>query len=49
MVSSCRELGAAHDSYDNALAEAWVATFKSELLDGGRFSVTTRQAGVVFP
>ena len=26
------------DAYDNALAEAWIATFKSELVDGRRFS-----------
>jgi putative transposase len=25
------------DAYDNAMAEAWVATFKSELVDGRRF------------
>lgn len=37
------ELGAAPsvssrgDAYDNAMAEAWVATFKSELIDGRRF------------
>ena len=37
------ELGAAPsvsskgDAYDNAMAEAWVATFKSELVDGRRF------------
>jgi transposase InsO family protein len=26
-----------HDVYDNAMAEAWVASFKSELVDGRRF------------
>src|SRR5262249_41293763 len=26
-----------HDAYDNAMAEAWVATFKNELVDGRRF------------
>jgi transposase InsO family protein len=35
------ELGAAPSvgsrAYDNAMAEAWVATFKSELVDGRRF------------
>jgi hypothetical protein len=25
------------DVYDNALAEAWLASFKSELVDGRRF------------
>jgi putative transposase len=25
------------DAYDNAMAEAWVATFNSELVDGRRF------------
>ena len=25
------------DAYDNAMAEAWVATFKNELVDGRRF------------
>jgi transposase InsO family protein len=31
-------VGSRGDTYDNALAEAWVATFKSELVDGRRFS-----------
>jgi putative transposase len=31
-------VGSRGDAYDNALAEAWVATFKSELVDGRRFS-----------
>ena len=31
-------VGSRGDAYDNALAEAWVATFKSELVDGSRFS-----------
>jgi transposase InsO family protein len=30
-------VGSRGDAYDNALAEAWVATFKSELVDGCRF------------
>ena len=31
-------VGSRGDAYDNAMAEAWVATFKSELVDGRRFS-----------
>jgi putative transposase len=31
-------VGSRGDAYDNALAEAWVATFKSELVDGRGFS-----------
>ena len=31
-------VGSRGDAYDNALAEAWVATFKSEFVDGSRFS-----------
>ena len=30
-------VGSQGDAYDNAMAEAWVATFKSELVDGRRF------------
>src|SRR3954452_6732393 len=30
-------VGSKGDAYDNAMAEAWVATFKNELVDGGRF------------
>jgi putative transposase len=30
-------VGSRGDAYDNAMAEAWVATFKSELVDGRRF------------
>jgi len=30
-------VGSKGDAYDNAMAEAWVATFKSEFVDGGRF------------
>lgn len=31
-------VGSNGDAYDNAMAEAWVATFKNELVDGRRFS-----------
>ena len=31
-------IGSKGDAYDNAMAEAWVATFKNELVDGRRFS-----------
>ena len=30
-------IGSKGDAYDNAMAEAWVATFKNELVDGRRF------------
>ena len=30
-------VGSKGDAYDNAIAEAWVATLKSELVDGRRF------------
>ncbi len=30
-------VGSRGDAYDNAMAEAWVATFKTELVDGRRF------------
>jgi putative transposase len=30
-------VGSKGDAYDNAMAEAWVATFKSELVDERRF------------
>jgi len=30
-------IGSKGDAYDNAMAEAWVASFKSELVDGRRF------------
>ncbi len=30
-------VGSKGDAYDNAMAEAWVATFKAELVDGRRF------------
>ena len=36
------------DAYDNAMAEAWVATFKSEAVDGRRFhSLSTQNAEVL--
>jgi putative transposase len=31
-------VGSKGDAYDNAMAEAWVATFKIEFVDGRRFS-----------
>jgi putative transposase len=31
-------VGSRGDAYDNAMAEAWVASFKSELVDGRRFA-----------
>lgn len=30
-------VGSRGDAYDNAMAEAWVATYKSELVDGRTF------------
>jgi putative transposase len=30
-------VGSKGDAYDNAMAEAWVASFKTELVDGRRF------------
>jgi transposase InsO family protein len=36
-LGGARSVGSRGDAYDNAMAEAWVATFKSELLDGRRF------------
>jgi putative transposase len=30
-------VGSKGDAYDNAMAEAWVATFKNELVDGRHF------------
>ena len=30
-------VGSSGDALDNAMAEAWVATFKAELVDGRRF------------
>jgi putative transposase len=30
-------VGSRGDAYDNAMAEAWVATFKNEFVDGRRF------------
>jgi hypothetical protein len=31
-------VGSKGDAYDKAMAEAWVSTFKNELVDGRRFS-----------
>jgi transposase InsO family protein len=31
-------VGSKGDAYDNAIAEPWVATSKSEFVDGGRFA-----------
>jgi transposase InsO family protein len=36
-LGAARSVGSRGDAYDNAMAEAWVATFKSELVDGRRF------------
>jgi putative transposase len=36
-LGAAPSLGSRGDAYDNAMAEAWVATFKSELVDGRRF------------
>jgi transposase InsO family protein len=36
-LGAARSVGSKGDAYDNAMAEAWVATFKSELVDGRRF------------
>src|SRR6266516_4867510 len=36
-LGSAPSVGSRGDAYDNAMAEAWVATFKSELVDGRRF------------
>jgi transposase InsO family protein len=36
-LGAAPSVGSRGDAYDNAMAEAWVATFKSELLDGRRF------------
>jgi len=34
-------VGSKGDAYDNAMAEAWVATFKSELVDGAASPATS--------
>ena len=36
-LGAAPSVGSKGDAYDNAMAEAWVATFKSELVDGHRF------------
>jgi putative transposase len=36
-LGAAPSVGSRADAYDNAMAEAWVATFKSELVDGRRF------------
>ena len=36
-LGAAPSVGSNGDAYDNAMAEAWVATFKSELVDGRRF------------
>ena len=36
-LGAAPSVGSRGDAYDNAMAEAWVATFKIELVDGRRF------------
>jgi putative transposase len=36
-LGAAPSVGSRGDVYDNAMAEAWVASFKSELVDGRRF------------
>ena len=36
-LGAAPSVGSRGDAYDNAMAEAWLATFKSELVDGRRF------------
>ena len=36
-LGAAPSVGSRGDAYDNAMAEAWVATFKSELVDRRRF------------
>jgi putative transposase len=36
-IGAAPSVGSKGDAYDNAMAEAWVATYKSELVDGRRF------------
>ncbi len=36
-LGAAPSVGSRGDAYDNAMAEAWVATFKSELVDGRRY------------
>lgn len=37
-IGAAPSVGSKGDAYDNAMAEAWVATYKSELVDGRRFA-----------
>src|SRR6266508_289461 len=37
VMSLSAAIGSRGDAYGNAMAEAWVASFKSELVDGRRF------------
>ena len=37
-IGAAPSVGSRGDAYDNAMAEAWVATYKSELVDGRRFA-----------
>jgi len=43
-LGAAPSVGSRGDAYDNAMAEAWVATFKSELVDGRRFPSYERLA-----
>ncbi len=36
-LGAAPSVGSRGDAYDNAMAEAWVATFTTELVDGRRF------------
>jgi hypothetical protein len=36
-IGAAPSVGSKGDAYDNAMAKAWVATYKSELVDGRRF------------
>ena len=36
-LGAAPSVGSKGDAYDNAMAEAWVASFKTELVDGRRF------------
>jgi putative transposase len=37
-IGAAPSVGSKGDAYDNAMAEAWVATYKSELVEGRRFA-----------
>jgi putative transposase len=43
-LGAAPSVGSRGDAYDNAMAEAWVATFKTELVDGRRFVLRARRA-----